>query len=853
MKSISVGARRASALPIAALIAALGVITAPAASASAATATSASFASGYSSQKNIVAKKKLSVTVNFSGAGSSATVGVALIRGTSTVALTANKTVSISGGKATVSLPLTSAGRTQLAKCSAGVLSVNANSAAIGVAGQSQLTIDATNCLSIPSSIDTTTATRCDITDTSHCMYPFPNDYFTTADSTKSSGKRLNFQLLSMPITVPTLFQGRKYIGTDEFNRFDGFSPGSVLITHVPGLTNDAAFANSGLVNATDLSKYADANQAVVVIDTATGQRWPIWAELGKGYSDATIDKVSATPESAINLIVHPAKNFLDGHHYVVALRGLKDSAGNAISAGDGFRVYRDALVSKKSAVEARRASMEATFASLKTAGIARSNLFLAWDFTVASTRSLSERMLKIRDNAFAQLGDTTMADGVMQGSSPVFHVTSVTETPGDPDTIRQVDGTVEVPCYLTSTNCATGGRFNLGSDGLPTQTPGNVQLAQFRCDVPNSAVDGGGPLEMTLYGHGLFGSINEIGSRNVRQLANSERMLVCGTNFSGMASAGADFGPEDDQATAAGILSDLTNFPKMADRLQQGYLNFLFLGRALAHPSGLTTNAAFRPSSGGNTASYDTGHIAYYGNSQGGIAGGGVTAVSPDIQRSVLYVGAMNYSLLLPRSTDFDEFKPYFYPNYVKLEERPLLFALMQLMWDRGEPNGYANHITSNPLPNTPTKHVLMEMSFGDHQVANIATMVEARTLGLKARQPFLDQGRDTNQSIGTWGLTTLGSMPLDDNALITWDIGPYRSPDSDICKIRSSDTFCGTPSPPLGDSPNRVGSDPHDHNIRTMATLRHQIAEYIKPGGHLVEVCGSAPCYGAGWTGSN
>ena len=821
------------------------------ATASAATATSATFSSGYTAQKTIAAKHKLTVTVNFTGSGTGATVGVSIIRPSGTVALTDTQPVSISGGKATVSLPLTSTGRTEVAKCTAGVLSVSANGVVIGVAGQSQLTVNASKCLSIPSTIDTTTATRCDITDTTHCMYPFPNDYFTTKDAAKATGKRLNFQLFSMPITVPSLFQGRKYIGVDEFNRFDGFSPGSMLITHVPGLTNDAAFANSGLVNATDLSKYADANQGVVVIDTATGQRWPIWAELGKGYTDPTIDKVSSTPESAVNLIIHPAKSFLDGHHYVVALRGLKDSAGNAISAGDGFRVYRDALVSKKSAVENRRPQMEATFASLKAAGISRSSLFLAWDFTVASTRSLSERALKMRNDAFAQLGDTTMADGIMQGSSPKFQITNINETPNDPDTIRQVDGTIEVPCYLTTTNCATGGRFNLGTDGLPKQNPGNVHLAQFRCDVPKSAVDGNGPLEMTLYGHGLFGSINEMGARNVRQLANDERMLVCGSNWSGMASAGADFGPEDDQITAAGILGDLTNFPKMADRLQQGYLNFMYLGRAMAHPSGLTTDAAFRPTSGGNTASYDTGYIAYYGNSQGGIAGGGLTALSPDIQRSVLYVGAMNYSLLLPRSTDFDEFKPYFYPSYVKLEERPLLFALMQIMWDRGEPNGYANHITSNPLPNTPAKHVLMEMSFGDHQVANIATMVQARTLGLKTRQPFLDAGRDTNQSISTWGLNTLGSMPLDDNALISWDIGPYRSPDASNCKIRSSDTFCGTPAPPLGDTPNRVGSDPHDHNINTMATLRHQIAEYIKPGGHLVEVCGSAPCYGAGWTG--
>ena len=33
-------------------------------------------------------------------------------------------------------------------------------------------------------------------------------------------------------------------------------------------------------------------------------------------------------------------------------------------------------------------------------------DLFLAWDFTVASERNLSERMLSIRDQSLAALGD---------------------------------------------------------------------------------------------------------------------------------------------------------------------------------------------------------------------------------------------------------------------------------------------------------------------------------------------------------------------------------------------------------------------------------------------------------------
>ncbi|MCX6394074.1 MAG: hypothetical protein NTY57_04380 [Solirubrobacterales bacterium] len=823
-------------------------------SASAAGSTTASFVTGYSSQKTIASKKKIQISVTKPGGLASPTtpVSISLTRGSVTAVITSVKAVSFgssSQGKATVSLVPTTSGKQAIALCTAATLKVNVDDV---VVQQEPIYIDSTSCITKAPAVDTATASRCDITDTADCLYPFPNDYFTVKDSTKATGQRLNYKLLSMPITVPTLFAGRKYFNPDELNKFDGFSPGSMMITHVPGLTSNAAIAATGMPTVNNIGKYSETNQAAVLIDAATGVRQAIWAEDGQGYSDATIDKVASTPADSANLIIHPAKNLQDGHRYIVALRNLKTASGAAIPASDGFRLFRDRLVTKSSVVESRRVQMEAIFKTLKTAGIDRSGLNLAWDFTVASTRSLSERALKIRDDAFAKLGDTSMGDNVIQGTSPVWHITSVTNTPSDADSIRTIDGTIEVPCYLTSTNCATGGKFNYGPDGLPTQITGSKQLAQFRCTIPQSSTDGSGPMYTTLYGHGLFGSINEVGSRNVRQFGNENRMVVCGSNWSGMASAD-DLGPEDDTVTAAGVLSDLSNMAKISDRLQQGYLNFMYLGRALSHTNGLTTDAAFAVTKDGNSASYNKNYITYYGNSQGGIAGGGLTALSPDITRSVLYVGAMNYSMLLPRSTDFDEYKPYFFPVYTKLSQRPLLLGLIQISWDRGEPNGYANHITSNPLPNTPVKHVLMEMSFGDHQVANVATLVEARTLGLKVRQPYLEANRDTYGAAAPWGLSTLGAMPLSDNALIVWDIGPMRYPVDPVpCRVRSEQTFCGTPSPPSDNEPNRLGGDPHDQNIRTMATLRQQIGDYIKPNGQLREACGILPCYGSAYTGA-
>ncbi len=111
----------------------------------------------------------------------------------------------------------------------------------------------------------------------------------------------------------------------------------------------------------------------------------------------------------------------------------------------------------------------------------------------------------------------------------------------------------------------------------------------------------------------------------------------------------------ESDVAVVIAALQNVSAFPAIPDRLQQGLLDELYLGRALISPSGFNDRAAFHQD--GTLASgsvLDTSRLFYNGNSQGGIMGGALTAVSPDFTRASLGVPAMNYSVLLPRSVDF-------------------------------------------------------------------------------------------------------------------------------------------------------------------------------------------------------
>jgi len=660
-------------------------------------------------------------------------------------------------------------------------------------------------------------AGQCDNFDQSVCLQPWPNNQFTKKDKSTPTGLRLNLLRSSMPANI----KGVRIDPTD-INRADGFSPGSYVSVRVPGLDTPAAFTASKLVPLTDMAQYAAKSAPAVIIDAATGQRQLIWAEL-----DAQAGTAANT-----NLLIRPGKNFLEGHRYIVALRSLKSATGSTLAAPASFRAFRD----KKSGGGARRAAMEDIFKRLEKAKIARKDLYLAWDFTVASEKSLSARMLKIRNDAFAQLGDKNLADNKIAGASPQWKITEVVDytEAQDPNRMRRVSGTFTVPCYLNKAGCPAGGHFNLGKDGLPVQTAGNTMEARFLCNIPRSARQNGvvTPMEPTMYGHGLLGRYTEANSLNVRQFGFENRMIVCATDWSGMA--------EDDVSNAVKILQDLSYMNELADRDQQGFLNFMYLGRLLAHSGGLSTDANFAVD---GVSTLKPGYVAYYGNSQGGIMGGALTALSPDVTRSVLYVPGINYSTLLTRSVDFDEFAQFLYLSYPDTKTHPLVFSIMQLLWDRGEPNGYAQHMTTQPLPGTPAHKVMIEMSYGDHQVTNTATQVEARTIGASIYRPFVGGvGRSPDVTPG-YGIPTLGSLPRDGNAMFVWDIGPLRT---------IGGTEFGTPFSPITNTPPRIGVDPHDLVIESSASIRGQIGAYIKQGGQITAACGGEPCRAAGWTGT-
>ncbi len=417
------------------------------------------------------------------------------------------------------------------------------------------------------------------------------------------------------------------------------------------------------------------------------------------------------------------------------------------------------------------------------------------WSFTIADTESLSQRLLHIRAEAYTELAD----------QAPKFSVTSSQVEQVSGADVRTVMGTFDVPLFLSKAE--PGGTFNLDANGLPQRGVG-MYPSRFICVMPNTVASTSSlPI---VYGHGLLGGAEE--ALSFKGVAVEQNATVCATDWIGMANS--------DLLNVGTLLLDLSNFSSLADRLQQGIVNFQFLGRLLNHKDGFASSDDFQFQ---GKPIFELGGTQFLGSSQGGILGGAASAVSTEWSRVALGVPGINYSLLLTRSIDWDQFAQIFEKAYVDDIERVMAIQLVQLLWDRGENNGYAQHLTANTYDSFSPKDVLLIEAFGDHQVANISTEILARTIGARVHTPVFGTKR-SSAAIPMWGIE-----PLSDGrtspALVLWDFA-NPAPPADNQAPRS---------PEYGEDPHGAGSG--EPRVAT------QVFTFLKTG-EILDVCDGAAC---------
>ena len=204
-------------------------------------------------------------------------------------------------------------------------------------------------------------------------------------------------------------------------------------------------------------------------------------------------------------------------------------------------------------------------------------------------------------------------------------------------------------------------------------------------------------PTRPMLYGHGLLGEpharsaggstarLRERGLVAVRRrLVGHVRSPTCRTSPSRS--------------------SDLSGFPSVVDRIQQGFLNFLFLGRALSPPRRAHHLPAFR---GRRRRTARAGRRPRLRRQQPGRDHGRRAAPrSPRTsERAVLGVPGMALlDAAQPQRRLGGRVRGRLRGGLPDPIDQQLGYALVQMLWDRGESAGYAQHMTSDPLPGTPT-----------------------------------------------------------------------------------------------------------------------------------------------------
>lgn len=643
----------------------------------------------------------------------------------------------------------------------------------------------------------------CEILSTKNCLLPFPSDAHTVKDVATGTERRINLP------TGQLANVGGATLDPSEWNRNDGWSPSTPILVFVPGLDPE----RTALPPEGDIGFSVTEESATVIVDLDTGQLVPHWAEMDS----------RATDPNNQALILRPAASLIETHRFAVGLRRMIGTNGAPLPAPITFQAIRDNNSTTDPRVTERQRDFNIVFAEMAKAGVARQGLYLSWYLTVASTESLSDRMLSMRDDAFGRLA----------GQSPTFSIRETSTADLQPGIAKVVRGVMQVPLYLNDAG-RPGARMvysPLNGDPLAVGTTN----AKFTCSIPESAVANGEAVPV-VYGHGLLGSADEAASSQVQHTAAANNSVYCATDLIGLA--------EEDIANAVEVLGDLSKFPSIPDRLQQGMLNTLYLGRLMLQENGLGSTPEFQTTGGANLLNTDE---AYYdGNSQGAIMGGAITAVAQDWTKAVLGVGGMNYSTLLNRSVDFDEYFAVMRAAYPDPLEQQILFGIIQMLWDRGETSGYVQHLTDRTYDRTPPKEVLLTVAFGDHQVATITADNIARTLKLPIYQPELP--KDVAPLIGSpsqadyfYRLDPIRKFPLTGSALFYWYAGTLSPPAGNITPTMSPEyeTVCAGAAAET----DVACQDPHEA-VRRQPQVIEQKKAFFQPSGTINNVCQDEPC---------
>lgn len=544
------------------------------------------------------------------------------------------------------------------------------------------------------------------------CFLPFPSDFFLVSDDTLPSGSRV-------AVTGAAKLQTDtgKTADAGDWRVVDGASR-----IAMPTATLGTAITKKGVVGYfDDPAKTLDADSRTLIIEADTTRFIPHFADL---------DPRAKTPERQA-LVLHPLGSLKARTRYVVALQKLETPEGELAVTPEGFRRLRDGEAAGDPVLEplSRRYEKD-VFPVLDEGNVKRADVQLAWDFTTGSDELVEADMLRVR----------TLAAEWMRDRAFDVTIKEVKESPSS-GAWRTVTGSYEVPNFLK------GDTLHRGADGQVAQN--GTARATFTAVVPDVLRTRPGPGIALGYGHGAFGTQEEILSDNPRHIANRTRAVMYATDWIGMARADVVkvFGSVGTEPSSALVF---------ADRVPQGMANWIVLTAIVAGP--LRDVEAFQDDDG--EPLYPAEASRFMGISQGHILGGMLAAVHPGLTRVALLSGGAGFSHMLSRSNPLSAF--FFLLEMDDAYDRRRFESTLQPYFDRIDGAFWARRVFEKPLENALERRVLMQVGLGDVEVPNIGAFLHARTLGIPLLEP---------SPVSVYGLE--GASPPTESALSLFELG--------------------------------------------------------------------------------
>jgi hypothetical protein len=619
-----------------------------------------------------------------------------------------------------------------------------------------------------------TSRPECENLNPQACLLPWPSSRYLVEDATTRTGYRVRFPEASMPTT-----RGGERFDARQFDRWDGFGASTSFVTVYPRRIDE-----SNLAPWDHPERSLAADSPTVLLDVDTGERVAHWAEVDHGAG------LGADPRTF--LYVRPAGRLQEGHHYVLGIRGLRYTDGTPVEPYPPFVALRDRTTTDAAGVLDRAAYFDANvFGPLAEAGVARAALIEAWDMRTASGETAWGDLVHMRDEALAA-ADAARMGCTITGTDESFGAGSTT--------FRRIEGTFTVPHFMVENR--PGAALRRGADGLP-EAMGTIEVP-FTANIPRSVAEavrmGGDPVRLVEYGHGLFGSRGEANGYMTRW-AHEHGAVVVATEWMGMAG--------DDVPTAIEALNGSRTPVSFFDRIKQGMINQLLLvhafktGRCGQEPE---FEVEGRPT-------VDPSFIGYHGNSQGGIYGGTIAALSTEVSRWGLGVGAINYGVTMPRSTNWAGYEVPFKTGWRDPAVRAALLMMFCMLWEETEPAAFVGHIVRDPLPGTPAglqKQVLYQIGRYDAQVQQPGADQAARTMGIPLLVPTVKD---------VFGVPTV--MDRSPSAYVIYDVGGMP--------------FTEDMSYPPGDTSTHGA-------VRNDPRAMEQLSRFLRPDGVVEDTCGGA-----------